>query len=104
MFALTDFTEENGATHVIPGLNLWSGRGSQIDNTMPTIQAAMPAGSAFLFTGSLVHAGGQNRTDTPRVGLVFGYQVGFLRPEANHVLSIPPEKAKKLPPQIQELL
>lgn len=104
LFAITDFTAANGGTHIVPGSNLWFGRGSQIDDSMPTIQAEMPRGSALLFTGSLVHAGGKNTTSKPRVGLALGYQVGYLRPEANHVLSVPPEKAKDLPPPIQELL
>lgn len=104
MFAVTDFTAANGGTHVVPGSNLWGGRGGRIDNRYPTIQAEMPRGSAMLFTGSTVHAGGSNSTEAARVGCVFGYQVGFLRPEANHVLGVPPEQAKQLPPAIQELL
>jgi len=104
MFALSDFTAANGATHVIPGSNLWSGRGGKVDDSMPTIRAEMKKGSVFMFTGSLVHAGGSNHADDPRIGLVFGYQVGFLRPEANHVLSVQPDKAKDLPAPVQELL
>jgi len=64
----------------------------------------MRAGSAMLFSGSLVHAGGSNQATSERVGLVFGYQVGWLRPEANHVLGVPPHIARALPPPIQELL
>jgi len=103
MWALTDFTNANGGTHVIPTSNLWK-RGSKPDNSQPTIQANMKRGSVFLFSGSTVHAGGKNTTDRVRTGLLFGYQVGWLLPEALHVLAAPPEVAKTLPPVIQELL
>lgn len=109
MVAVTDFTKENGATHIVPGSNLWYGRGrldgtGRVDNSRPTIQAEMPRGSVLFFTGSLVHAGGRNTTQKPRVGLVLGFQAGFLRPEANHYLSVPPAHARELPAPIQELL
>ena len=104
LFALTEFTEANGATHVIPGSNLWSGRGGRVDNAMPTVRAEMDAGSVLVLTGSAAHAGGSNHGTAPRLGLAMGYQVGWLRPEANHVLGVPPVEARALPAPIQELL
>ncbi|MFF9094733.1 phytanoyl-CoA dioxygenase family protein [Streptomyces sp. NPDC014802] len=61
LIALTDFTEENGATRVIPGSNHWS---DFEDRGTPeqTIPAIMNAGDALLFTGKTAHGGGANRT------------------------------------------
>jgi len=83
---LSDFTSENGATHCIPGSNLWARLppGESPSNDQPTVQAEMRRGSVILFTGSCIHAGGTNTTDTPRVGLALSYQAGFLRGETNH--------------------
>ena len=95
MLAITDFTEENGATRVIPGSHQWD------DERMPTqeetIGAEMKAGTALLWLGSVYHGGGANRSDAPRTGLTMAYDLAFLRLEENHFLSIPVERVRQLP-------
>ncbi|KXC50008.1 phytanoyl-CoA dioxygenase family protein [Pseudomonas aeruginosa] len=102
MLAITDFTEENGATRVIPGSHQWD------DERMPTqeetIGAEMKAGTALLWLGSVYHGGGANRSDAPRTGLTMAYDLAFLRLEENHFLSIPVERVRQLPSQMQRLL
>ncbi|AGA73664.1 phytanoyl-CoA dioxygenase family protein [Pseudomonas plecoglossicida] len=102
MLAITDFTEENGATRVIPGSHQWD------DERMPTqeetIAAEMKAGSALLWMGSVYHGGGANTSSTPRTGLTMAYDLAFLRLEENHFLSIPVERVRQLPAQLQRLL
>lgn len=94
MLAITDFTEENGATRVIPGSHQWD------DERMPTqeetIGAEMKAGTALLWLGSVYHGGGANRSDAPRTGLTMAYDLAFLRLEENHFLSIPVERVRQL--------
>ena len=103
MFALTDFTTANGATHVVPGSHLWPTDRKPLPEEIT--QAEMAAGSALLYLGSTLHGGGANTTsDQWRRGLFLGYVLGWLRTEENTFLTVPIEEAKKMPVRCQELL
>jgi ectoine hydroxylase-related dioxygenase (phytanoyl-CoA dioxygenase family) len=102
MWALTDFTEENGATRVIPGSNMWEDdRDPSLAETVP---AAMPKGSIMFFTGSICHGGGANNSQEPRIGVQVGYNLGWLRQEENQYLAVPPAVARQLPEKLQKLI
>ena len=102
LWALTDFTTDNGATRFVPGSHKWDwGRRAAPDEIM---QAQMPAGSVLIYTGSILHGGGANTSATPRLGLNLTYTLGWLRQEENQYLSCPPHIAKNLEPEMQELL
>ena len=66
--------------------------------------AEMPAGSAVVYLGGTLHAGGANATDVPRRGAHLSYCLGWLRTEENQYLSVPPGVAATLPRRAQELL
>jgi len=102
IWAMTDFTEENGATRVVPGSPSWEDdrRAESGEKT----QAVMSAGSVLLYSGSVIHSGGENRTDVARTGINITYCLGWLRTEENNYLSCPPHIAKELEPELQELL
>lgn len=99
MWALDDFTEENGATVVFPGSHRRT-NGPPIQGR----QAVMPAGSLMIYLGGLAHGGGANRTDRSRLGVIIEYCAGWLRPQENHVLGVPKQIVKELPRGLQELL
>lgn len=102
LWALTDFTAENGATRCVPGSHKWDWeRRAEPDHI---VQAEMAAGSVFLYTGSVLHGGGENRARESRLGLNLTYTLGWLRQEENQYLSCPPHIAKDLEPDLQELL
>ena len=102
MWALDDFTEENGATRVVLGSHDTSAQ----DRPDPTtaVTATMPAGSVMFYVGTVWHEGGANRTDRRRLGVILEYVVSWLRAQETHVLAVPPEIARTLRPRLQELL
>jgi ectoine hydroxylase-related dioxygenase (phytanoyl-CoA dioxygenase family) len=102
MWALDDFTAENGATHVVPGSHRWVDQ--RPSESTPTIQAVMPAGSLMFFLGGVFHGGGANTTGRPRLGVILEYCAGWVRPQENHVLGVPKEIVRGLQPRLQELL
>jgi ectoine hydroxylase-related dioxygenase (phytanoyl-CoA dioxygenase family) len=102
MWALTDFTKENGATRLVPGSVSWSADRRPSDEE--TVQATMPAGSVLLYSGSIIHGGGQNYSGLNRTGINITYCLGWLRTEENQYLSCPPDIAKDLDHDLQEML
>lgn len=102
IWALTDFNEENGATRVVPGSNHWPDEQRAQPNEI--CQAEMVAGSVLVYSGSVIHSGGENRSAASRLGLNITYCLGWLRQEENQYLSCPPHIAKDLDPELQELL
>lgn len=102
IWALTDFTEENGATRVVPGSSRWADDRRAADDEK--CQAVMPAGSVLLYSGSVIHGGGANQSSEDRWGINITYCLGWLRTEENQYLSCPPEIAKDLDPELQELM
>jgi ectoine hydroxylase-related dioxygenase (phytanoyl-CoA dioxygenase family) len=102
MWALDDFTEDNGATLVVPGSHE-TPASARPDEAL-AIQATMPAGSVMLYVGSLWHGGGANHTSRFRLGVILEYVVSWLRAQESHLLVVPPEVVRTLPPRLQELL
>lgn len=102
LWAMTDFTEENGATRVIPGSNRFEDKKRfTVEDTEP---AEMTAGSVLLYTGALYHGGGANLSDATRCGLNVTYARSWLRQEENQYLSVPPEVARTLPKKLLRLM
>jgi ectoine hydroxylase-related dioxygenase (phytanoyl-CoA dioxygenase family) len=102
MWALTDFTAENGATRVIPGSHLRD-RSPDYGAPYDSIPAEMPRGSVLVWHGSLWHGGGANETGERRVGIAMNYCAGFIRQQENQQLGIPPEIAARFSPRLREL-
>ena len=102
IWAVTDFTKENGATQVVPGSNNWeAGREANSDEVQ---FAEMKAGSVLVYSGSVIHGGGANEADHDRMGLNITYALGWLRQEENQYLSCPPHIAQDFDPALRDLL
>jgi ectoine hydroxylase-related dioxygenase (phytanoyl-CoA dioxygenase family) len=129
IFAVDPFTTENGATQVVPGSHRWGDdvverllaevdfatvpAVSRVPRPKPGLPAwvdgdlldvEMPAGTAIAFLGTLVHRGGENRSDRPRLALSNQYCQPWARQQENYCLSIPREQARALSPRVQALL
>ena len=88
VWAITDFTKENGATQVVPGSHKWDRNRQPLPEEIA--YAEMEAGSVFIYTGSVLHGGGTNTTEESRLGVFLHYAPGWLRQEENQYLSCPP--------------
>ena len=104
MWALSDFTLDNGATHIVLGSHREQPRGGHVSMSEPTIQATMSKGSVLIWTGWSVHGAGANTTDERRIGMNINYALAFLAQEENQLLACPPHLARQLDPAMQRLI
>jgi ectoine hydroxylase-related dioxygenase (phytanoyl-CoA dioxygenase family) len=103
IFACADFTQENGATHVVPGSHLWDKK--RAPQPEESVQALMKKNSGLIYLSSVFHGGGANRTpDQLRTSIRIGLIPGHLRQEENQYLAVPRAMVKRYPPHVQALL
>jgi ectoine hydroxylase-related dioxygenase (phytanoyl-CoA dioxygenase family) len=102
MWALTDFTEANGATRIVPGSHL-ADASPEYGQHYPSVPAEMARGSVLVWHGSLWHGGGANTTGTRRVGIAMNYCAGYIRQQENQQLGIPREIAARFDERLQQL-
>ncbi|WP_420605993.1 phytanoyl-CoA dioxygenase family protein [Novosphingopyxis sp.] len=101
IWALTDFTKENGGTCLVPGSHRQAG---PVDPAARSVAAEMPRGSVLLWDGAVWHGGGPNMTETSRFGLSLNYCRGWIRQQENQYLSLDPAMVLGLPEDVQKLL
>ena len=101
MWALTDFTEENGATHIAPGTSAMTDDAAVL---VATAQAEMRRGSVLFYDGKVLHGGGANRSSTVRRGVNITYSVGWVRQEENQFLATPLEIARTLDDDLLKMM
>jgi len=103
IWAVTEFTRDNGATQVVPGSHKWEKEREPDDTEIA--YAEMNPGSVLLYTGTVLHGGGANKTASEiRTGVFLHYALNWLRQEENQYLSCPPEIAKELSPELRSLI
>ncbi len=102
MWAGTEFTADNGGTLLAPGSHLWEDE--RRAGAAEVVAAAMPAGSALVYLGGLIHGGGANASDRSRTGIAVQYSLGWLRQEENLHLAVPPGLARTLPDRLARLV
>ncbi len=100
---LSDFTEDNGATRVIPGSHK-AGRIPNSGESPPTVAATGPAGTALIFDGRLWHGTGANVTGHSRFGMFTYYCRAFVRQQENFALSVAPNVLQQCSPELLSLL
>ena len=104
IWALDDFTEQNGATMVYPGSHLWGAVSPNEIDVGKMVPAIMPAGSAVFFLGTTWHCAGANTSDKPRLAATTQYCEPWARQQENYSLAISRERAKLCSDRVQSLL
>ena len=103
IWAVTEFTKENGATQIVPGSHLWEK--DRIPKENEIAYAEMKPGSVLLYTGTVLHGGGANSSKNDiRTGVFLHYALNWLRQEENQYLSCPPDIAKDIPQEVRSLI
>jgi ectoine hydroxylase-related dioxygenase (phytanoyl-CoA dioxygenase family) len=101
IWALDDFTAENGGTLVVPGSHRPP---TEVEPAVPAINVEMPAGSVMLWTGALWHGGGANvSAGLIRRGVIILYCRAWLRQQENQYLAVPRETVREMPRVLQRL-
>lgn len=103
LWALTDFTEANGATRLVPGTHR-EDRRPRPGEEAQTVSAEMSAGSVLIYNGSLWHGGGANRSDARRQFIVCNYCAGWVRQEESQLLALDRDDVARLPPRLRRLV
>jgi ectoine hydroxylase-related dioxygenase (phytanoyl-CoA dioxygenase family) len=102
LWAIDEFTAENGATLVHPGSHEW---GDDRPPAVPSVvTATMPAGSVLVYYGTLVHAGGANVSNSNRLGISIQYATAWARQQENFMMALGVDGARELPTRLQELI
>lgn len=101
IWAIDDFTTENGATDIIPGSHRWGDRSPDEAEREPVV---MKAGSCVFFVGTLWHGGGANRSAAPRLAVTAQYCEPWLRPQEAFTLSMTRETVRAVSEDIRRML
>lgn len=104
IWAIDDFTQDNGATMVIPKSHLWGEMSMAEINSNQLVPAVMPTGSVVFFLGTLWHGAGPNKSDASRMAATAQYCEPWARQQENYSLAISRERAKLCSPTIQAML
>lgn len=104
IWAIDDFTEDNGATRVIANSHSWDDQHPGDGANHEMTPAVMPAGSVVFFLGTLWHGAGPNNSDQPRMAATAQYCEPWARQQENYSLAISKETARQCSSTIQELL
>ena len=122
ILALTDFTEENGATRLVPGSHRWSEQDvayeqadadyGQVPSSEPKgygsawtpILAEIPKGSVLVYDFQLLHGAGANRTGHKRPSIISPYILGWMRQLDAFAYALPEEKLKSFSPRLRRLV
>jgi ectoine hydroxylase-related dioxygenase (phytanoyl-CoA dioxygenase family) len=104
LVALTDFTEANGATRVIPKSNHDADFYNDPRDPAKTLPAQMKAGDVFLISGKVLHGGGRNTTHIGRRCIALSVQPAFVTPEEAFCFEVSLDKAKTLSKRVQKIL
>ena len=103
MWMLTDFTEENGGTHVVPFSHRLASHPTRMakEHLVPVEGSR---GDVLMWHSGLWHGAGTNNSDSPRMGLNFGYIPPWISGEIDSSwVPVDPDVFAQLPPELADL-
>jgi hypothetical protein len=103
IWAIDDFTHQNGATVVLPGSHRW-GEGREPADDDPRTAAVMSPGTCILFLGTLWHGAGPNVSDGSRMAVTAQYCEPWLRTQEAFTLSVDADTARAVSPEIRRMI
>ena len=105
VWAITDFTADNGATVFVPGSHMSGLQPDYRHDFSDAVPAEMPAGSIVLWDGRTWHATGANRTQNQyRIGVTNNIVAPMIRPLVNYPYSLRAEVVARLDERQKQLL
>ncbi len=102
--AVDAFTAENGGTQIIPGSHEWGEDWRDRTAAATSVTVTMPAGACVVFSGTLVHRGGANRSNAPRLAFSNQYCQPWARQQENFLQGVPMEVARQMPERLRQML
>lgn len=102
--AVDAFTPANGGTEILPGSHRWGEDWRAKADSARPVTAAMPAGACVVFSGTLVHRGGANRSSAPRLAFSNQYCQPWARQQENFLQGVPLEVARQMPERLRQML
>ncbi|MEM9466785.1 MAG: phytanoyl-CoA dioxygenase family protein [Actinomycetota bacterium] len=103
MWAVSDFTADNGGTRIVPGSHRWEA--DRVARPDEIVRAELAAGSVLFWLGGTLHGAGANVTENEwRYGVIYTFNLGWLRTEENHHVSMPLADALALPDEMRSRL
>lgn len=102
VWAIDAFTEDNGATVIVPGSHTWGD--DPVPEPVDAIPAVMPQGSVVVFLGTTWHGGGANQSKDARFAITHQYCEGYLRQQANYFLELSKDTLRAMSPQMRALV
>jgi hypothetical protein len=97
MWMISEFSEANGGTQVIPGSHLNPRENGDPIDEGAFVSATAPAGAAMVFDGRLTHRTGVSASDRRRVGVLTYWCRPWIRQQENMVASLRPETVAAMP-------
>lgn len=104
IWALDDFTEENGATYILPGSHSTNLSPSKEYFDKNSVRLTCKKGSVILFNARVWHAAGTNHTNTFRHALTMNVCRPYMKQRMDFVRLIPDEITKNLNDQARRII
>jgi len=105
MLMVSDFTEANGATRLVPGSHMTGKQPDQsVPHVVPSIAAEGPAGTIAIWEGRTWHSAGANTSNDIRYGMPTLYAAPQMRTLMNFTLGTKAEVLADASPELRRLL